>query len=98
MNETFKVILYLVIGWVIGIVSYILVRWLTNRANKNRMGTDSNVIKQVNNGIKDVEQTIESVSSRIETAAGKATEAADTSRALTDLIRRVEERQQGFKQ
>ena len=98
MNETFKVILYLVIGWVIGIVSYILIRWLTNRANKNRMGTDSNVITKVNDGIRDTKQTIESVSSRIETTSAKVSEVADTSRAFADLIRRVEEREQNTKQ
>lgn len=98
MNEAFKVIIYLVIGWVIGIISYILIRWLTNRANKNRVGTDANVVKQVNEGIRDTEQAIESISSRIETTSAKVSEVADTSRALTDLIRNIEERQQSFKQ
>ena len=89
----FKEILVFICGAVFGGVSVGIVRKLYDNAHKNRVGTDTNVIKQVADGIGNANKTAESIQGGIGDVEKTAGEVRDTSAALADLLQRIKERE-----
>lgn len=71
MNET---ILCSIIAYVTGIVSCLFFRWLYDRSQKNRLGTDSNVVEQVTDRNENVANSLDECNKRLEDITNTAGE------------------------
>ena len=72
MNETLKTILVFVLGAVFGGVSAMVVRRWRDNANQSRVGTDTNIIKQVTDGIGSAEREAEQIVGGVSESSGLA--------------------------